>query len=175
MPTQVMVGHSDTVVIAKETSARYGLLMILGPLVLLMVLTEVLGSIFSPESKVNSPTILAMTGVVGLISLVISVGNMGPCEIHLDPHTRRYRFISGLPLFVRTMEGPYEDIAAFVISPYYSDRNARGRNTTANKVEIQWAVPGRKTSYIRWLNLSAAYQVKDAIEKQAGLPLVWTT
>ena len=173
MPTQIVGSHTDhKFVISKDPGTRYGVAGILGTLFLLGLLTMVLGPLFEPNSNVNSPLMIGKASIVGVLALLTSIYFIGPCEIHFDSHTRRYRFISGLPFLVRTVEGPYEDIAAIVIRPY---PNKKGRDARGNRLAIEWTVPGRKTAYIRFLTQTQSYALQDEIKQKTGLPVTWET
>ena len=167
MPTQLATVRHDAVVISKDHDARFVVPGILGGAAILTLAAVVFG-FHSSNPQTKSPEFIGAGVLMEAILLPLAIWAAGPCELHLDPKNRRYRFLSGLPLLARTVEGPYTDIAAMIIRP--SDNRTPG-----NKLEIEWAVAGRKTVYVRQLTLEQSYAMQNTIQNKAGLPLVWKT
>lgn len=169
MPSQVVThSHKEEVVFKKSAVDRYAILGVVGTLSTLAFLVSLIGPLLEPKSGVNSPMILLADLILIPVSLLFGAAYAGPCDMYLDPQTRRYSLTAGLPLFARTVQGSFSDIRAFVIRPFVY----RG-GTAGYQLDVEWTVPNCKPVTLRYLKQMAGYQIRDEIQTKLGLPVEW--
>ncbi len=168
MPVQVSVPHLDSIHIFKRPVDRYVGLGIAGFFLTLSILIAVM----NPE---DIPT---RTGHISrffplwpsLIASFIAIVLAGPSEVTLDPHSRRYTLLSGLPLLATPKHGFLDEIAYLAIRTV---RTKGGTSIMSARVELEWKERRRPKVFLKYARMDDAYKLKDTVPARTGIEVKW--
>jgi hypothetical protein len=168
MPVQVSAPHPDSIHIFKLPVDRYVGLWIAGS----FLTASILIALMNPD---DIPT---RTGHISrffplwpsLIASIIAVGMAGPSEVTLDPHSRRYTLISGLPLLASPKHGSLDEIAYLAIR---TQRPNGGTSIISARVELEWKDSQKPNVFLKFARLTDAYKLKDTVPARTGIEVKW--